>query len=168
MKIKRLSPSDAAAYRMLRLQGLKECPAAFGSSYQEEKPKGIALYRGRLARSADKWVFGAFDGDRLIATATLVRDTHLKSRHKANIYAMYVDPKFRRRGIGRALLERCIRRAKAMRGVSKVGIAVVESNASAVALYASLGFAAYAREPDALRVSGTSYPELFMSLPLRG
>ena len=166
MKIKRLSASDAPAYRLLRLEGLKECPAAFGSSFEEEKKKGLALYRERLTPSPDRWVYGFVDKGRLVATATLMRDGHLKSRHKAAIYAMYVAPQFRRIGLGRKLMEHCIARARSMRGLAKLGIAVVESNEAAVRLYKRLGFSVYAREPDALRVAGASYPELFLSLPV--
>jgi ribosomal protein S18 acetylase RimI-like enzyme len=168
MKLRRLNSSDAAAYRSLRLRGLRECPAAFGSSYAEEARKPLERYAERLATTPDHWTYGAFDGEDLVGVVTLVRDGHLKSRHKADLYAMYVAPRHRRLGLGRQLLERGIARARAMRGVRRLKIAVVESNQPALSLYRSLGFRVFAREEEALRTRAGYHAELFMVLLLGG
>ncbi len=39
MSIQQLEPQNVIAYRAIRLEALRECPAAFNSSYEEEKER---------------------------------------------------------------------------------------------------------------------------------
>ncbi|MNL14628.1 hypothetical protein D3C87_1355770 [compost metagenome] len=55
-----------------------------------------------------------------------------------------------------------------MRGIRQVQLSVTANNAAAAALYASLGFAVYGHEPEALCVNGKLYDEALMALPLAG
>lgn len=57
----------------------------------------------------------------------------------AMFHALYVDPAARRAGVGRALVTGCLGWAHAA-GAPWLALAVVEANAPAIALYASLGF----------------------------
>lgn len=57
-----------------------------------------------------------------------------------------VDPMFRRRGIGRALIEELMRRAR-QGGAKDVFLEVRESNAAARALYGKMGFREEGRRP---------------------
>ncbi len=170
MIIRRLSPADAAAYRRVRLRGLRENPEAFGSSYGEEARRPVKMFAGRLERTRATWAFGAFEGRRLVGVLSLIRAERRKERHKAEIVGMYVDPAARRKGIGRALLGRAVKTARTLPGLRRVRIAVVESNRPALRLYESEGFKIYAREEDALLVRGMLYSMLFLfrTLPGRG
>ena len=58
--------------------------------------------------------------------------------------------------------------AKRAHGVLQIHLAVNAENPRALALYASLGFSAYGREPRTLRVDGMFYDEILMALPLDG
>ena len=60
---------------------------------------------------------------------------------EAEIDRVGVDPGNRRRGIGRALLHRCLHDLEE-RGVKRVWLEVASSNAPAIGLYESLGFEA--------------------------
>jgi len=162
MIIRRLSPADVADYRRLRLQGLRECPTAFGSSYAEEAARPRRAFAGRLAQTPANWTFGAFEAGRLVGVLTLVRETKAKEKHKAAIYGMYVDPTARRRGVGRALVDRAWRTASRLRGVRQVRLAVVASNRPALRLYETAGFSVYGREEAALFVGRRYYAELFL------
>jgi ribosomal protein S18 acetylase RimI-like enzyme len=162
MIIERLSPSDVAAYRRLRLRGLRESPTAFGSSYAEEVKFPLKKFATRLEPSAAKWVFGAFEGERLVGVVTLVREARRKERHKASIYGMYVERKMRRKGIGRQLIHRVIETANKLQGLRQVRLAVVEMNRPALRLYESVGFKVYGREEAALYAAGRFYAELFL------
>ncbi len=170
MIVRRLSPADAAAYRRLRLRGLREIPEAFGSSYGEEAKRPLKMFAGRLERRRAAWTFGAFEGRRLVGVLSLIRAERRKERHKAEVVGMYVDPAVRRMGIGRALLRRAVETAYTLPGLRLVRIAVVESNRPALSLYESAGFKVYAREEDALLVRGMLYSMLFLvrTLPGRG
>ena len=162
MTIERLSPSHTAAYRRLRLRGLRESPTAFGSSYAEEAKFPLKAFVARMERSPTRWVFGAFEGGRLVGVVTLIRESKTKERHKASIFGMYVDRKMRRSGIGRRLLERAVEAARRLPGLKQVRLAVVETNLPALRLYESAGFKIFGREEAALRVAGKFYSELFL------
>jgi len=56
------------------------------------------------------------------------------------VYELYVSPRFRRRGIGRRLLEEFERRF-GRRGYDQIRLGVHPKNRSAVRLYRSMGFA---------------------------
>ncbi len=45
MKIRILNETDAIVYRALRLEGLKNCPEAFGSSFEEEQHYTIDIFK---------------------------------------------------------------------------------------------------------------------------
>lgn len=163
MIIKRLSPEDAVAYRRLRLRGLRASSTAFGSSYAEEARFPLKKFSARLGNSTTNWVFGAFEGDRLVGVVSLVRESRPKEKHKASIYGMYVDRKVRRKGIGRQLLNRVLETARQLPGLRQARLAVVEVNQPALRLYESAGFEIYGREEAALCVSGKFYSELFLA-----
>lgn len=165
-QLRRLTPSDAAAYRAVRLRGLRECPSAFGSSYSTESKLALETFAQRLETAADSWTFGAFDSDRLVAIVTLRRFPNVKERHKAGIYGMFVSRSHRKKGIGRLLLARAIAQARRMRGLQKILLGVNEANQPARKLYESLGFSGYGREENATLVSGKFHHELLMARPL--
>ena len=75
---------------------------------------------------------------------------------------MYVDPKMRRKGIGRQLVVHALEAAQRLRGLKQVRLAVVEANRPARHLYESLGFKVYGREEAALFVAGKFHAELFL------
>jgi RimJ/RimL family protein N-acetyltransferase len=74
----------------------------------------------------------------IVGRLSLARDQHPASSHVADLGLM-VAAHYRRRGIGRALLEQAIRWAR-KRGVSKLELHVFPHNAPAIALYESFGF----------------------------
>jgi ribosomal protein S18 acetylase RimI-like enzyme len=162
MVIRRLSPADLSIYRRIRLGGLRESPAAFGSSYAEEARRPRRAFASRLEQTPGKWMFGAFEDQRLVGVLNLVRETKAKEKHKAAIYGMYVERRARGKGVGRALLNRALATARRLRGVRQVRLAVVESNEPALRLYESAGFKIYGREESALFVGGRYYAELFL------
>lgn len=159
MPIRRLLPSDAAAYQVLRLAALRECPSAFTSSYEEEC--GIAL-EDVAANLAVRHMFGAFEGAELAGMVGAGREAQLKTRHKGYIRAMYVAPAHRGKGLGRQLMEQAFACAAAMPGVTQVTLAVTVGQDAALALYQSLGYTAYGHELRALSVDGVFHDEIQM------
>lgn len=69
---------------------------------------------------------------------------------ECDLAAMGVDPAWRRRGVGRALLEKAVEIA-AGRGARSMFLEVAEGNRAAVGLYRSLGFADVGRRPGYYR-----------------
>lgn len=162
MNIRRLTPADAPEFRALRLSALREEPTAFGSSHEEEVVFPPETTAARLAEHPDQGAFGAFDGDRLIGLVTLRREAPRKLRHKGMVYGLYVAPEARGQGVGRALLVQALALAESVPELLQVSLSVNAGNGAAIALYESLGFQTFGREPGALRVDGVLHDELHM------
>lgn len=159
--IRPLTAADATAYRRLRLQGLRECPTAFGASHRQEGARPLAFFRERIAFASDRWVLGAFADAVLVGVVGFVRDAGLKTRHKGFIWGMYVAPDHRGQGLGRALMVAALARIAARR-VRSVRLTVTAANTAARRLYATLGFIPFGEEPEALYVNGHYHTELYL------
>ena len=150
VKIRILGAADAGAFQALRLRGLRESPAAFGSTLEEEVGRSIEEVAERLAelRSVPRRAtFGAFDENgSLLGVAACVQQGGIKMRHKANVFAMYVSPDARGRGVGRALMEQLEEEARAD-GKSLLILDTVAERA-ADRLYGRLGWIRLGTVPD--------------------
>ena len=157
--IRQLLPADAEAYRSLRLSGLEESPEAFGSDFANESASPLEVFAKTLATL---YVAGAFDGDRLVAVTGFRPLDREKTRHRGDIWGVYVAPEARGKGVGRRILEHILDHARGR--VQQVHLSVTTTNAPAVALYEHLGFIRYGTEPRALLVNGRYLDEHLMVL----
>jgi ribosomal protein S18 acetylase RimI-like enzyme len=110
-------------------------------------------------------VVGAFDDGQLVGVAILRREPPGKTDHKAYLFGMYVLPEHRLHGVGRALLETIISRARE-RGLRQIQLSVTDANRAAIHLYQSCGFTHYGLERDAFRVGDEFYDVAHMALQL--
>lgn len=162
-EIRRLSASDAADYRELRLGGLLAHPEAFGADWQEEAAQPLAWFADRLDRNV---IFGG----RMTAVSVLrgvagfsVLDS-AKQRHKGVLWGMFVQPEARGTGLGPALVTRVLEHAR--QTVEEVRLTVVVTNMPAIRLYERAGFERYGLERRALKVGDDYHDEVLMSLSL--
>jgi RimJ/RimL family protein N-acetyltransferase len=95
-------------------------------------------YLRATRRSPDAAVFVAEAAGRIVGRLSLARDTHPASRHVADLGLMVASSQ-RRRGIGRALLERAVEWAQEV-GVEKLELHVFPHNEPAIRLYEQFGF----------------------------
>ena len=94
-------------------------------------------------------VFLAFDGARPVGIATcFLGFSTFAARPLVNVHDLHVVPEFRRRGIGRRLLEAVETRAREL-GCCRLTLEVQERNRVALELYARFGFVAGQYAPDA-------------------
>ena len=163
--IRLLQEDDWAAFQQLRVHATVESPLAIWPTRGEEAGRTPAEVRARIAPTAHQGVFGAFAGPELVAIAGVRREPLAQVAHKAMLWGVYVHPGHRRGGLARRLLGAACAHARAQ-GVLQVHLAVNAENPRALALYESLGFTAYGREPRTLRVDGVFYDEILMALPL--
>ena len=90
-----------------------------------------------------------------------------KVRHRAS-FGITVEKEYWGLGIGRALTEACIECAKRA-GFAQLELDVVADNGNAIALYESVGFTEYGRNPRGFRSRLTGWQELvLMRLELDG
>jgi GNAT superfamily N-acetyltransferase len=166
VRVRLLGPTDAPAFQALRLQALTEDPVAFASSYEEERDTPMAVVAERLVALSDRAIVGAFEGDRLVGLAAWHREEMRKLQHKGFVWGVFVADTHRGRGLGRLLLEAVIGHARSAEGIRQLNLTAYAANKSAIALYESLGFVTYGREPAAICVDGMLHDDVHMSLRL--
>jgi ribosomal protein S18 acetylase RimI-like enzyme len=157
-----LVPADVAAFRAIRLEGLRREPEAFGSDLAAEETEPEAWFAERLETSE---VVGAFRGDKLCGVACLGFHSATRYRHKGSLWGMYVRPESRGAGVARALATEVIRRARDR--VEILQLCVYRANRPARRLYTALGFQEYGLEKDALKVGDRYFDDILMALDLR-
>ena len=89
VEVRRLEVTDVEDYRMIRLAALRTEPEAFGSTYEVEAARPLAVFAERLKTSA---IFGAYADGRLLGMAGFKQEDGQKDRHKGSVWGMYVDP----------------------------------------------------------------------------
>ena len=160
--IRQLTADDAAAYRDIRLEGLRNAPTAFGSSFEAESKSTLADFAGTVTRSyvAGAWIDGVLSGIAGFYPLTG------KAAHRGNIWGVYVRAEARGQGLSRALISDILGHARTQ--VKQVHLSVVTENAAALAVYERLGFTIYGTEPRSLFVDGRHYDEHLMVLQFDG
>ena len=167
MEIRFLKSQDVAAYRDLRLQALRESSTAFGSSYEQEACLSLTDFAARLRPHNDSTngIFGAFsDSDQLIGMLGFSRESRPKRAHISSLWSMYVLAKFRRQGVGAALLDEALSHARRLGVLRQIVLAVTTNNLAACSLYRSRGFERFGLERDALFIDGTYFDEEHLAL----
>jgi ribosomal protein S18 acetylase RimI-like enzyme len=142
-----------------------DSPLAFASSPDDDIVSSAEAVRDQLRRAPDSVIFGAFARE-LVGAAGLYRDRHLKARHKAHLWGMYVHPSHRRQGVGARLLDAVLDHAASLSGVTWVELSVSTATPQARRLYESAGFRPWGNESDALRHEGQTVDLVHMALRL--
>lgn len=165
-----LTDQDTASYQAFLMTGLRDHPDAFRLSVKDEAGAAFPT-RG----TADSFTMAAVDTatGRWLGVVSFARegdtregDTREKLRHKGLLFRMYVLADSAGKGIGRALIQTVINRARALSNLEQINLTVVASNERAVRLYASLGFVPFGREERAIKYNGQYFDELAMALRL--
>jgi RimJ/RimL family protein N-acetyltransferase len=161
IRVRLLTPADAAFYRAIRLAGLKDAPEAFGSTFEAEVVKPLAWFFDRLTASQ---IFGAFCDSEVLGVAGFAQRDGEKEAHKGLLWGMYVRPEARGTGIARRLVEAVVDFARPR--VELIQLSVVVGNEPARRLYSRLGFIEYGIEYNSLKYGGRYYDEILMTKDL--
>jgi RimJ/RimL family protein N-acetyltransferase len=156
-EIRLLTPADAPEYRDIRLDGLRQNPHAFASTFERESAMSISWFEERLSNGN---VFGAFIDAELLGVAGYWRQDGAKESHKAILWGMYVRPKGRNAGLGRDLIEAIV--AHVSGHIEQLKLVVTSGNEAAHRLYRKMGFSEYGREIRALKHDGQYFDDILM------
>jgi GNAT superfamily N-acetyltransferase len=121
-------------FRAIRLASLREAPYAFGSTYEAEVGASEDSWRRRLS---DRTRFVAEVDGKVVGT---VGAGPGEFDGAAALTALWVDPGFRGRGVGSALVDAVVDWAKG-EGFNQLLLWVTEVNENAERLYERQGFA---------------------------
>lgn len=163
--VRKLMSSDVDRFFDLRLESLQNNPSSFLSSYEEEKNAGPGFFDNILAMDdAKNVIFGAFINDGMVGILGVYRENMGQAAHKCNLWGMYVQPAYRKHGIGKKLIETAIKHAKEVMRCSIANITVETTNVVAKNLYEGCGFKIWGVETNAMCVNGAFNDEFHMSL----
>jgi cyclohexyl-isocyanide hydratase len=161
MEVKEIPASDIAAYQAFFLRGLVEDEANFRISPDDEKDAPFPTLG-----TPDSFTLGAYEDQRLAGIVSFQREgrDRAKLRHKGLLFRMYVDPQFRGKGVGQALIKALLGRVVMLGDVEQINLTVVSNNPVAKKLYEKFGFVSFSVEKNALKWKGHYYTEEQMVL----
>jgi len=126
--------------------------------------------RTRLARPLDQLDWRRFliavERGRCIGHAQIDGGGLAAERHRCTL-GLGVERPWRRRGIGRRLMDEAITWARAQPGLDWMDLGVFVGNDTAVTIYEALGFERIGVTRDRFRVDGRSIDDLRMTLSVR-
>ena len=123
----------------IRLRALEDAPDAFGSTLDDERAYDEAGWLRWIRgwnEATTNHVVVATDEGRWIGLAV---GSHAVDDRVAHVYAMWVEPAARGRGLGRDLVE-AVAVWALDRGANALELGVTEGNTPAAALYRAAGF----------------------------
>lgn len=168
LRVGLLQPADASAYRSLMLEAYTQAADAFTSTAEERAAEPLSYWERRIADPAGlHFAFGAFVGERLVGTVALECNLKPKTRHKALVIGMYVEPAARGTGAAWQLVDALIAQARQRGGLRLLTLTVTEGNEPAIRLYRRAGFVAFGVEPLAILTPGGYRGKVHMGLDLQ-
>jgi ribosomal protein S18 acetylase RimI-like enzyme len=135
--IERITPQTALVFKDVRLRALLDAPTAFSSTYAKESQFPDEEWMKRSVRwSSDGSVaYLAMDG----VVGCGIIGAYEENEQRAQVISMWVDPKFRRAGVGKALINAVVGWAGS-RAMRELKLMVTSVNPGAIAFYERLGF----------------------------
>jgi len=163
--IRLLGAADAAPYRALRLDSLRNFQFAHAPAYEDALAQPESWHADRLARPDYTW-FGAFDGALLVGAICLRAQAGSRLRHSASLNSLMVARSHQRGGIGRLLTAHLIDHARAQGHLRRLTLTLIDGNDPARRLYDAFGFQPFGVEPDAIFHEGGYRAIHHLHLPL--
>ncbi|MBR7839722.1 GNAT family N-acetyltransferase [Actinospica durhamensis] len=162
ISIVELPESDWEVWRDLRLEALRDAPNAFGETLAHAQERTEDNWRAWWRDESRLPRFVAdLNGVPLGMCSIVLPEDH---DFQPLVIAMWTSPRARGRGLGRALLDACVRWCTT-NGHTRLRLGVVEDNLGASRLYAGYGFQ-YTGDDEPL-LSDPSKLIKWMELPIQ-
>jgi GNAT superfamily N-acetyltransferase len=140
MYIRTLEPHEVNLHRELRLLALRDAPDSFGATFSDAEAQPSSYWE-ILTRSVTEpghhVMFLACEGEAVCGSTYGLLDQ--EKSDGGRVGGMWVDPAWRRQGIGRALLQAVFAWAR-QRGLKRLGLWAPVHSPAAIALYRQAGF----------------------------
>ena len=160
MIIRKLTATDARAFRELRAEMCDRHPEAFGQTPEEVHQMSEEKLLDWFAPHdsfPEKFVVAGFEGDRMIGTVGFRREDAVKERHRGFVWSVYVRPECRGQGFSKQLMQGVIEECRIFDGLEMLVLTVAATQTSARALYTSLGFFRVGTIPKGYRLPDGRY-----------
>lgn len=155
INIRKAGQSDKQLIKDTMLKALIADPTAFTSSYEEYNSASRSWWDSYISPYtrgfSTKLYFAETNGD-TVGMIGIIKNTRSRMKHVASIVWFWVDKSYRKKGIGKMLLNELISNAKKDTGLKKLHLTVTSAQTSAISLYKTYGF----------RIVGTQVNELFI------
>jgi ribosomal protein S18 acetylase RimI-like enzyme len=134
-----ISPGNVDTFKTIRLRALQSDPIAFGSTYAKESKLTDEEWVERSQRWSSEGSIGylAFDGENACGIVACYPDE--KDSQRAHVVSMWVDPAWRRAGVGAVLINGLTAWASS-RKMRELILMVTHVNTGAIDFYERLGF----------------------------
>ena len=161
-EIRAIRQSDAAAFAQLLIQLSRETPFTLLSEVENRALASTQSERTRqLVEAPNQQLLVATDDAALIGFVALSQGLFEKNRHACSLMTGVLRG-YWRQGVATALLRHALRWV-GQRGISRVELTVMESNAPAIRFYQKFGFQREGVKRGALIVDGTPVDEICMA-----
>ncbi|XJR88782.1 GNAT family N-acetyltransferase [Elizabethkingia anophelis] len=145
IEYRNILPNESKAYRMIRLESLKEFPEAFSTNYEESvKMEKLRLEEDIENQKQDRFVTGVFIDNELSGICAFVN----VENNTGNILQMYVRKGFQGKNIGRELILEIIQEARCRFHNIEIELEVRPDNTKAFNLYKKAGFEEITNDSD--------------------
>ena len=162
VEIRLARTADLQAFKLLRLQALRDHPVAFSADYDAHESGDDAFWERYFEFDDHSVILFATHEGKLIGMTGVRLDYSRKTSHNALIWGVYVLPEWRGHKLGEALIRAALTWAK-QHGATIARLGVATNNLSAIRCYERCGFQTYGTEARAIRHEGTYYDEYLMS-----
>lgn len=153
-------PADAPRLReFFAALHAERCPYFLESGTPPTLERAIEMIES-YAETPRSAMFLAEAPEGVIGLVQFSPHSHPRQSHWGNLAVSVLAP-WRRRGVGRALMNALLEWARGVDGLRRLSLEVFATNAPAIRLYESLGFAVDGRKREGVRV-GSDYVDLLL------
>ena len=160
---KTLTSDSAPEWKSLRLEGVRDFPLGFLTTYEEVAAADLNRCREILGNGGFR---GVYDANKLVGFCGYRPQTLVQTRHRAEIGPFFVTQSYHGTGAAKEMMTGIIDEARRSK-IEQLELFVDTENARATAFYERFGFKQIATHRDGVRINGKSRDDHFYTLRLQ-